>query len=45
MGCIPGTPLKLEFRSPGGDPLAFNIDGYVLGLRISEAENIIVEME
>jgi ferrous iron transport protein A len=45
MGCIPGTPIELEFRSPGGDPIAFKIDGYVLGLRVSEASSIDVEAD
>jgi Fe2+ transport system protein FeoA len=44
MGCVPGTPISLEFKAPAGDPLAFNIDGYVLGLRISEARVIEVEL-
>jgi ferrous iron transport protein A len=43
MGCIPGTRVELEFKSPGGDPIALNIDGYVLGLRVAEAEFIHVE--
>ena len=45
MGCIPGTRVALEFRSPGGDPIALNIEGYVLGLRLSEAGLIQVEPE
>jgi ferrous iron transport protein A len=45
MGCIPGTPISVEFRAPGGDPIAFNIDGYILGLRKSEANYIIVRLE
>ena len=44
MGCVPGTPIYIEFKAPGGDPIAFNIDGYLLGLRISEAVNIEVEL-
>lgn len=44
MGCIPGTPIMLEFKAPGGDPMAFNVDGYLLGLRISEATYIEVEL-
>lgn len=43
MGCVPGTVISLEFSSPLGDPLAFNIDGYVLGLRKEEAAIIEVE--
>jgi ferrous iron transport protein A len=44
MGCIPGTPIMLEFKAPGGDPMAFNVDGYLLGLRISEATYIEVDL-
>ena len=45
MGCIPGTRVELEFRSPAGDPIAHNVDGYVLGLRLAEANLIKVEPE
>ncbi|MCC7296809.1 MAG: ferrous iron transport protein A [Bacteroidia bacterium] len=40
MGCIPGTEIALEFTSPAGDPIALNIDGYILGLRLDEAKQI-----
>lgn len=43
MGCVPGTTISLEFTSPSGDPMAFNIDGYTLGLRKSEA--CVIEVE
>lgn len=43
MGCIPGTIITLDFKSPSGDPLAFDIGGYTLGLRISEAQLIEIE--
>lgn len=43
MGCIPGTRIFVEFFAPGGDPVALNIDGYVLGLRRSEA--VLIEVE
>jgi ferrous iron transport protein A len=45
MGCVPGTRISLEFFAPGKDPIAFNIDGYVLGLRRSEAAQIEVNAE
>lgn len=45
MGCVPGTKISLEFKSPAGDPIALDIDGYILGLRLSEAEIIQVEPE
>lgn len=43
MGCIPGTIISLEFASPAGDPIALNIDGYILGLRKAEARLIEIE--
>jgi Fe2+ transport system protein FeoA len=43
MGCVPGTQIKMEFKAPAGDPIAFDIDGYILGLRFSEATLIEVE--
>lgn len=45
MGCIPGTPIHIEFIAPGGNPIAFNIDGYILGLRKEEAAFIVVEKD
>jgi ferrous iron transport protein A len=44
MGCVPGTLIKLEFTAPSGDPMAFNVEGYLLGLRKSEAELLQVEI-
>ena len=43
MGCVPGTLIKLEFTAPSGDPMAFNVEGYLLGLRKSEAKLLVVE--
>ncbi len=44
MCCIPGTTITKLFEAPGGDPIAYSINGdYILSLRVSEAENIIVE--
>jgi ferrous iron transport protein A len=44
MGCVPGTPISLEFEAPGRNPKAFNIDGYLLGLRNSESDCIEVRL-
>jgi ferrous iron transport protein A len=44
MGCVPGTLIKLEFTAPSGDPIAFNVEGYLLGLRRSEAQLLVVEL-
>jgi ferrous iron transport protein A len=44
MGCVPGTPIFLELEAPGRNPKAYNIDGYLLGLRNSEADCIEVRV-
>lgn len=44
MGCVPGTPIFLEYSAPSGDPIALNIDGYVLGLRKEEASYLQIEL-
>jgi ferrous iron transport protein A len=45
MGCIEGTEITKLFVAPGGDPIAFQIDTYVLSLRIEEAKTILVMFE
>ena len=43
MGCIGGTEITKLFVAPFGDPIAFQIDTYVLSLRVDEAKTIIVK--
>ena len=43
MGCLPGTPIVVNYFAPMGDPICFDIDGYDLSLRIAEAKAILVE--
>lgn len=45
MGITEGRFLKVLFRAPFGDPIAVNVDGYVLSLRKDEAELIQVERQ
>lgn len=45
MGLISGKVLTVLFRAPLGDPIAVDIDGYVLSLRTEEAALVIVEQE
>jgi Fe2+ transport system protein FeoA len=40
MGVIPGTVVKLVAVAPLGDPLVFELRGYRLSLRRSEAASI-----
>lgn len=42
MGITPGARIILRKRAPFGDPLEFNVRGYELSIRKSEAEQIIV---
>lgn len=40
MGLITGTCLDVLFVAPFGDPMAIDVKGYVLSLRMDEAELI-----
>lgn len=43
MGIVKGKMLTVLYRAPFGDPIAVDIDGYVLSLRMDEAAMIRVE--
>lgn len=45
LGLMPDKHLTVLFRAPLGDPLAIDVEGYVLSLRIDEAELVQVEPE
>ncbi len=40
MGCLPGETVKLVQLAPLGDPMAIEVQGYRLSLRLSEAGSI-----
>ncbi|HEY1047706.1 MAG TPA: FeoA family protein [Bacteroidia bacterium] len=40
MGCFEGNEIKLLYVAPLGDPIAYDINGYILGLRKEEAKLI-----
>lgn len=40
MGIVKGKILTVLYRAPLGDPIAVDIDGYVLSLRKNEANMI-----
>lgn len=44
MGLISGRKLKVLFRAPFGDPMAIDLGGYVLSLRLDEASLINVSV-
>jgi Fe2+ transport system protein FeoA len=37
MGLFPGKRVKLLFKAPFGDPIAIDVEGYTLSLRLAEA--------
>ena len=43
MGCVPGEQIIVEQIAPLGDPISILVAGYILSLRLNEAENIWVE--
>jgi ferrous iron transport protein A len=43
MGCVPGEKVIVEQIAPLGDPISILVAGYILSLRLNEAENIWVE--
>lgn len=45
MGLVEGKKLEILYRAPFGDPIAVDIDGYVLSLRRDEAQLIEVEVQ
>jgi ferrous iron transport protein A len=42
MGFIEGEKVTIEQVAPFGDPIAIKIAGYLVSLRLSEADKIIV---
>ena len=37
MGLYPGKRVTLLYKAPLGDPIAIDVEGYTLGLRLEEA--------
>ncbi len=42
MGCIPGETVEVIRIAPAGDPIAISVANYMLGIRLNEAESILV---
>ncbi len=43
MGCIPGETIMVEKIAPFKDPISISVAGYILSLRLDEADHIMVE--
>jgi Fe2+ transport system protein FeoA len=42
LGFLPGTPIRVLRRAPLGDPIEYELRGYRLCLRRSEASRVLV---
>jgi ferrous iron transport protein A len=40
LGCLPGETVRLVFLAPLGDPIAIQVAGSTLSLRIQDAKTI-----
>lgn len=43
MGLVNGKKVTVLFKAPLGDPIAIDVHGYILSLRLDEAKLILVE--
>lgn len=43
MGLVEGKTIRILFKAPFGDPIAIDVQGYVLSLRLDEAALVEVE--
>jgi ferrous iron transport protein A len=44
MGFIPGETVQVEQVAPLGDPIAIQVAGYAVSLRLNEASKIMVDL-
>ena len=44
LGLVPGTRIQALRQSPGGDPVAFNIRGAVIALRLDTASQVKIQL-
>ncbi len=44
LGLLPGMALKLVRKAPLGDPIAVEFAGQVVSLRLTEAQNILIDV-
>jgi len=43
MGLVNGKAITVLFKAPFGDPIAIDVQGYILSLRLDEAKLILVD--
>jgi DtxR family Mn-dependent transcriptional regulator len=42
LGLVPGTKIKAEIQSVGGDPTGYNVKGATIAIRKNQANNIFI---
>lgn len=45
LGLIPGTNVEAVMLSPLGDPMAYEIRGSIIALRLDDATSVLVQKE
>lgn len=43
MGLFPGKRVKMLMKAPFGDPVAVDLEGYTLSLRLKEASSVFLK--
>jgi ferrous iron transport protein A len=43
MGCLPGEIITIDRLAPLGCPMAIDVSGYTLSIRMDEADHVIVK--
>ncbi|MBL7924280.1 MAG: ferrous iron transport protein A [Bacteroidia bacterium] len=43
MGCLPGETVTIDRFAPFGCPMAIHVNGSTLGIRMEEADSIVVK--
>ena len=43
MGLFPGKRVKMLMKAPLGDPIAVDLEGYTLSLRLREASSVFLK--
>lgn len=44
LGCTPGSDVSLERKAPLGDPIAVNVSGQTISMRMDEASTVLIKM-
>jgi ferrous iron transport protein A len=44
LGCTPGSAVSLVRKAPLGDPIAVNVSGQTISMRMDEASTILISL-